>query len=321
MPDSLPRNTRPPNTVGCALTALTPGMPNAHFNVSFGTDCAVSPAAAADWNRELVRSLPHPFHCGSVAASASGRAGVVQRPAAGSGGDSRDLRQERGDRGPLDRRHAGRHRRHRAAGRERGHDRLAAERGERGAQRRPRRHLIRPLVVAGGAALPVERRAGTSEEERLLSAGHARRPREDGGGEDQKGLDGGRATEGRGHARDITPIRWFTCWPGWARRDRLKGDIGLPQFPLRDPTPARCSATTVPTLAARFRPSPRTCACNIGRPLPRLGIDDEQLLSRARHPLARRRLASRVDRRGSNGYHRLVRHLPGATPPARPRDP
>ena len=38
MPISLPKNTRPANTVGWAVTALTPGMPNAHFNVSRGTD-------------------------------------------------------------------------------------------------------------------------------------------------------------------------------------------------------------------------------------------------------------------------------------------
>ena len=63
---------------------MTPGTPNAHFSVSFGTEAAVSPAAAADWKRELVRSLPQPFHCGSVAASASGRAAVVHRPALGS---------------------------------------------------------------------------------------------------------------------------------------------------------------------------------------------------------------------------------------------
>ena len=76
--------TRPPNTVGCALTTITPGRPNAHLSVRRGTDCAVRPAAAADWKRELVGSLPQPFHCGSVAASDSGGAGVVHRPASGS---------------------------------------------------------------------------------------------------------------------------------------------------------------------------------------------------------------------------------------------
>ena len=48
MPFWLPTNSRPPATVGCDQADVASGNPNAHFSVSFGTDCsAVSPACSA----------------------------------------------------------------------------------------------------------------------------------------------------------------------------------------------------------------------------------------------------------------------------------
>jgi hypothetical protein len=37
---------RPATTVGCVRAASEPAKPNAHFNVSFGTSAAVSPAGS-----------------------------------------------------------------------------------------------------------------------------------------------------------------------------------------------------------------------------------------------------------------------------------
>src|SRR5512138_428607 len=60
---------RDPTTVTCDPDADTPGSPNAHFSFSFGTSVADSPAAAADWNRVLRRSPPHPFQDAPVSCS------------------------------------------------------------------------------------------------------------------------------------------------------------------------------------------------------------------------------------------------------------
>src|SRR5262245_6709496 len=61
MPLRLPTIAREPITVTCEPDADTPGIPNAHLTFSFGTSAALSPAAAADWNRVFRRSPPHPF--------------------------------------------------------------------------------------------------------------------------------------------------------------------------------------------------------------------------------------------------------------------
>ena len=61
MPLRLPTNTREPTTDTCDPDADTPGTPNAHFSFNFGTSDALSPAAAAGWNRVLRESTPHPF--------------------------------------------------------------------------------------------------------------------------------------------------------------------------------------------------------------------------------------------------------------------
>src|SRR3954462_7025289 len=65
-------NTRPETTVGCALLVIPFGMPNAHRNFNRGASAAVSRAAAAVCERELERSLPHPFHDGPLAGSRIG---------------------------------------------------------------------------------------------------------------------------------------------------------------------------------------------------------------------------------------------------------
>ncbi len=69
MPLRLPTNARLPTTVICEPDADTPGMPNAHFNLSFGTSDAVRPAAAAVCDREFCASTPHPFQAGPASAS------------------------------------------------------------------------------------------------------------------------------------------------------------------------------------------------------------------------------------------------------------
>ena len=61
MPLRLPTNTREPTTDTCNPDADTPGTPKAHFSCNLGTSVALSPAAAAGWNRVLRASTPHPF--------------------------------------------------------------------------------------------------------------------------------------------------------------------------------------------------------------------------------------------------------------------
>src|SRR5262245_5541921 len=63
-PLSLPTNTRPAATVGCALADTPAGKPKAHFSFSRGTCSAVRPATCADWKRVFELSLPQPFHDG-----------------------------------------------------------------------------------------------------------------------------------------------------------------------------------------------------------------------------------------------------------------
>src|SRR5215831_11110845 len=64
-PPGLPTNTRRPTIVACAFDWRSPGKPNAHFNFSFGTSAAVSPALFASWNLVFaVLAPPQPFHVG-----------------------------------------------------------------------------------------------------------------------------------------------------------------------------------------------------------------------------------------------------------------
>ena len=84
MPLVVPTKTRPAATVGWPDADDTPGKPKAHFNVSFGTCAAVSPAAFSFWNREFAASLPQPFHIGIDAGSGS-TLPAGHAPVAGSG--------------------------------------------------------------------------------------------------------------------------------------------------------------------------------------------------------------------------------------------
>ena len=68
-------NTRPPAMAGCDRATVTSPRLNAHFSLSLGTSEAASPAEAASWNRELVRLVLQPFHCGEFAAGR--KAGVA----------------------------------------------------------------------------------------------------------------------------------------------------------------------------------------------------------------------------------------------------
>src|SRR5512142_915238 len=63
---------RPPKTEGCPQAAFTPGNPNAHLSLIFGTSAALSPEP----NLVLAASAPQPFHEGPVSLS---RALPVQR--------------------------------------------------------------------------------------------------------------------------------------------------------------------------------------------------------------------------------------------------
>src|SRR5579863_3320158 len=60
---SLPMNTRPDTTVGCAKLETPAGKAKAHFSLSFGTSAAVMPASFSGWKREFVSSTPQPFQC------------------------------------------------------------------------------------------------------------------------------------------------------------------------------------------------------------------------------------------------------------------
>src|SRR5437762_6772215 len=64
-PPGLPTNTRPPTIVACAFDCRSPGKPNAHFSLSFGTSAAAMPALRASVKRVLdVLAPPQPFHAG-----------------------------------------------------------------------------------------------------------------------------------------------------------------------------------------------------------------------------------------------------------------
>src|SRR5215210_6983136 len=67
-PLSLPMNSAPPTTVGCAQAAeAAPGIANAHFSFNRGTCSAVNPAVSAGWNRQpVVGSGLQPFQRGCV---------------------------------------------------------------------------------------------------------------------------------------------------------------------------------------------------------------------------------------------------------------
>src|SRR5580698_4913846 len=58
---SVPTNTRPPTTAGCAKAEVPPGKPNAHFNFRLGTLAALRPAAVAGWKRVFAKLFPQPF--------------------------------------------------------------------------------------------------------------------------------------------------------------------------------------------------------------------------------------------------------------------
>ncbi len=75
---SLPTNTRPDTTVGCAFADTPAGKPNAHLSSSFGTSAAVSPAPRALCERRFDSSTPQPFQLGAPEGSASGGL-LVQR--------------------------------------------------------------------------------------------------------------------------------------------------------------------------------------------------------------------------------------------------
>src|ERR1051325_5302213 len=79
-PLTLPTNTRPPATVGCAKAIGSLGNPKAHFSLGRPTAAAASPGFG--WWCELSRSSPHPFQSPSASANAFG--GAVQRPPMGS---------------------------------------------------------------------------------------------------------------------------------------------------------------------------------------------------------------------------------------------
>src|SRR5262245_27838009 len=71
-PLSLPANTRPATTVGCAFDDSPVGKPNAHFSFNRGTSAAVRSAEAAGWKRVLPLSLPQPFQPAPAAGSVMG---------------------------------------------------------------------------------------------------------------------------------------------------------------------------------------------------------------------------------------------------------
>src|SRR5436190_9506946 len=71
-PASLPKNTRPETMVGCECISAALGTPKAHLSFRVGTWAAVSPAAAAGWNRAFLSAGLQPFHAGPAAGSAIG---------------------------------------------------------------------------------------------------------------------------------------------------------------------------------------------------------------------------------------------------------
>jgi hypothetical protein len=71
----LPKKSRPPARVIPAHDCTSPGRPNAHFNFSFGTSAAESPAAGAAWKRVFDAFCPKPFHV-----DAAGVIAKVPRP-------------------------------------------------------------------------------------------------------------------------------------------------------------------------------------------------------------------------------------------------
>src|SRR5688572_23436743 len=79
-PLSLPTNSRPPATAGWARAELTPGKPNAHLSVSFGTDAAERLPRCAGTNRVLAVVEPQPFQPSATAAAVRAAGFDVQRP-------------------------------------------------------------------------------------------------------------------------------------------------------------------------------------------------------------------------------------------------
>jgi hypothetical protein len=61
VPFPVPKNKRPPATVGCPKTVVVRGIPNAHFTLSFGISEALSPAEEGGCMRLLTKSTPQPF--------------------------------------------------------------------------------------------------------------------------------------------------------------------------------------------------------------------------------------------------------------------
>src|ERR1043166_2102626 len=81
-PLTLPTNTRPPATVGCAKAIGSLGNQNALFG--WGRPTWAAPSPGFGWWCELSRSSPHPFQSPSASANAFGGAGA--RPPLGSVG-------------------------------------------------------------------------------------------------------------------------------------------------------------------------------------------------------------------------------------------
>src|SRR5580658_4617606 len=79
VPSCAPAKMRPRYTAGCDRRTAVSGNANTHLGASFGTSAAVSPAAAADWKRELLRpgaqlaQLGPSFHSGALVADAAGQ--------------------------------------------------------------------------------------------------------------------------------------------------------------------------------------------------------------------------------------------------------
>src|SRR3989442_11937354 len=84
-PETLPMNTRPPTTDGCAAAWTSPGKPNAHFTRSPETCDAFRPALRAVWYRLLVGPAPHPFQAVCDARTDSSALASPQRRAVKGG--------------------------------------------------------------------------------------------------------------------------------------------------------------------------------------------------------------------------------------------
>src|SRR4249920_1509673 len=92
-PPGLPTNTRPPKIEACAFDCRSPGKPNAHFSLSFGTSGGVRPAALALWKRVFeVLTPPQPLHEGPFAGLNAAPAVGPAHMAFGNGAMSRVLR-------------------------------------------------------------------------------------------------------------------------------------------------------------------------------------------------------------------------------------